>query len=115
MKLILAIIRPESLESVREKLYAKGIDSMTVIDVQGHGKQKGHKELYRGREYQVEFLNKIQLELAVADNMVDPVIEAIASGAKSGSMGAIGDGKIFVTNLEKVLRIRTGETNESAL
>ena len=115
MKLILAVVRPESLEAVREKLYAKGIDSLTILDVQGHGKQKGHKELYRGREYQVDFLNKIQIEIAVADNMVDTVIEAISTGAKSGAMGAIGDGKIFVTNLEKVVRIRTGETNESAL
>jgi nitrogen regulatory protein P-II 2 len=112
MKLITAIIKPFRLDDVREALSATGVQGMTVTEVKGYGRQKGHTEIYRGAEYAVSFLPKIKLEIAVKSEMADAVIEAISSKAKTGQ---IGDGKIFVTPLEAVLRIRTGETDGDAL
>ncbi len=112
MKLITAIIKPFKLDEVREGLSALGVQGMTVSEVKGYGRQKGHTEIYRGAEYPVNFLPKIKLEVAVTSELVDSVIEAITSKAKTGQ---IGDGKIFVTSLEKVVRIRTGETDSNAL
>jgi nitrogen regulatory protein P-II 2 len=112
MKLITAIIKPFRLDDVREALSATGVQGMTVTEVKGYGRQKGHTEIYRGAEYAVSFLPKIKIEIAVKSEMADAVIEAIASKAKTGQ---IGDGKIFVTPLEAVLRIRTGETDGDAL
>lgn len=112
MKLITAVIKPFKLDDVREALSEIGIQGITVIEVKGFGRQKGHTELYRGAEYVVDFLPKIKIEVAVADEMAEQVIEAIANAA---STGKIGDGKIFVTALEEVVRIRTGETGVDAL
>lgn len=112
MKLISAVIKPFKLDDVREALSEIGIQGITVIEVKGFGRQKGHTELYRGAEYVVDFLPKIKVEIAVSDEMADQVIDAIANAA---STGKIGDGKIFVSNLEQVVRIRTGETGEDAL
>ncbi|HEY8950646.1 MAG TPA: P-II family nitrogen regulator [Rhizomicrobium sp.] len=112
MKLITAIIKPFRLDDVREALSATGVQGMTVTEVKGYGRQKGHTEIYRGAEYAVSFLPKIKIEIAVKSEMADAVIEAISSKAKTGQ---IGDGKIFVTPLEAVLRIRTGETDGDAL
>ena len=112
MKRIEAVIKPFKLDEVREALSAIGINGLTVTEVKGFGRQKGHTELYRGAEYVVDFLPKIKLELVVGDNMVDASIEAITKAAHTGK---IGDGKIFVTNVEQVLRIRTGETGEAAV
>jgi len=112
MKLITAIIKPFKLDEVREGLSALGVQGMTVSEVKGYGRQKGHTEIYRGAEYAVNFLPKIKLEVAVRTELADAVIEAIASRAKTGQ---IGDGKIFVTSLERVMRIRTGETDGDAL
>lgn len=112
MKLISAIIKPFKLDEVREALAAIGIQGMTVTDVRGFGRQKGHTELYRGAEYVVDFLPKTRIEVAIADEFLEQVIEAIE---KSASTGKIGDGKIFVVNLEEVIRIRTGETGIDAL
>jgi nitrogen regulatory protein P-II 2 len=112
MKLITAIIKPFKLDDVREALSAAGVQGMTVTEVKGYGRQKGHTEIYRGAEYAVSFLPKIKIEIAVKAQMADAVVEAIASRAKTGQ---IGDGKIFVTPLEAVVRIRTGETDGDAL
>lgn len=112
MKLITAVIKPFKLDDVREALSEIGIQGITVIEVKGFGRQKGHTELYRGAEYVVDFLPKIKIEIAVADDMADQVIDAIANAA---STGKIGDGKIFVSALEQVVRIRTGETGIDAL
>ena len=112
MKLITAIIKPFKLDDVREALAEVGVQGMTVSETRGFGRQKGHTELYRGAEYVVDFLPKIKLEIAVPDDQVERVIEALTETARSGR---IGDGKIFVTELERVVRIRTGEVNESAL
>jgi nitrogen regulatory protein P-II 2 len=112
MKLITAIIKPFKLDDVREALADVGVQGMTVSETRGFGRQKGHTELYRGAEYVVDFLPKIKLEIAVADDDVERVLETIAETARSGR---IGDGKIFVTGLERVVRIRTGEVDESAL
>ena len=112
MKLITAIIKPFKLDEVREALSAVGVQGITVTEVKGFGRQKGHTELYRGAEYVVDFLPKIKLEVAVIDEQVDTVVEAIM---KSAGTGKIGDGKIFVYDLEQVLRIRTGETGKDAL
>jgi nitrogen regulatory protein P-II 2 len=112
MKLITAIIKPFKLDDVREALGDVGVQGMTVSETRGFGRQKGHTELYRGAEYVVDFLPKIKLEIAVADDDVERVIETISETARSGR---IGDGKIFVTALERVVRIRTGEVDESAL
>ena len=112
MKLVTAIIKPFKLDEVREALSAIGVQGITVTEVKGFGRQKGHTELYRGAEYVVDFLPKVKLEAAVADNILEQVIEAIE---KSAATGKIGDGKIFVFPLEEVVRIRTGETGETAL
>ena len=112
MKKIEAIIKPFKLEEVKDALAGIEITGMTVNEVKGHGRQQGHSELYRGAEYVVDFLPKIKLEVVVADENVDKVISTIVEAAKTGK---IGDGKIFVTNVEKVVRIRTGEENEDAI
>jgi nitrogen regulatory protein P-II 2 len=112
MKFITAIIKPFKLEEVREALSALGVQGMTVSEVKGYGRQKGHTEIYRGAEYAVNFLPKIKLEIAVRAEMLDAVIEAIAAKARTGQ---IGDGKIFVAGVEQVVRIRTGETDNDAL
>ncbi len=112
MKLVSAIIKPFKLDEVREALAAVGVQGITVTEVKGFGRQKGHTELYRGAEYVVDFLPKVKVEAAVRDDLLDQVIEAIE---KSASTGKIGDGKIFVFDVEQVIRIRTGETGESAL
>ena len=112
MKKIEAIIKPFKLEEVKDALSELGIDGMTVSEVKGFGRQKGHTELYRGAEYVVDFLPKVKVEAAVRDDILEQVIEAIE---KSASTGKIGDGKIFVTGVEQVVRIRTGETDEGAI
>ena len=112
MKKIEAIIKPFKLDEVREALSEIGVTGMTVTEVKGFGRQKGHTELYRGAEYVVDFLPKVKLEVAVSDERVDAVIEAITKAAHTGK---IGDGKIFVMPIEHVIRIRTGEQNEEAL
>ena len=112
MKLITAIIKPYKLDEVREALSEVGVTGLTITDVKGFGRQKGHTELYRGSEYVVDFLPKTKIELAVSDNTVDKVIQAISDGANTGK---IGDGKIFVSSLDQVVRIRTGELDEDAL
>jgi nitrogen regulatory protein P-II 1 len=112
MKKIEAIIKPFKLDDVREALSEIGVTGLTVTEVKGFGRQKGHTELYRGAEYVVDFLPKTKVELVVADNMVDRAIETITNAARTGK---IGDGKIFVTTVEQVVRIRTGETGEAAI
>ncbi len=112
MKLVAAVIKPFKLDDVREALGDIGVSGITVIEVKGFGRQKGHTELYRGAEYVVDFLPKIKVEIAVDDAMVDKVIEAISTAARTGK---IGDGKIFVFDLDQVIRIRTGETGTDAL
>lgn len=112
MKLVSAIIKPFKLDDVREAVSALGIDGMTVTDVKGFGRQKGHTELYRGAEYQVDFLPKVKLDIVISDDKVDEVIDAIS---KASFTGKIGDGKIFVYDVEHVIRIRTGETDNDAL
>ncbi len=112
MKMMTAIIKPFKLDDVRDALHQIGITGMTVEEVKGYGRQKGHTELYRGAEYVVEFQPKIKISLGLADDQVDAAIEAICSSANTGK---IGDGKIFVTPLEQSIRIRTGETGEEAL
>ena len=112
MKKIEAVIKPFKLDEVRESLSEIGVNGLTVTEVKGFGRQKGHTELYRGAEYVVDFLPKIKVELVVADDMVEPAMDAIIKAAHTGKSG---DGKIFVTNVEQVLRIRTGETGESAV
>ena len=112
MKLVTAIIKPFKLDDVRAALSEIGVQGVTVTEVKGFGRQKGHTELYRGAEYVVDFLPKVKLEIAVADNVVEPVIEAVTKAANTGK---IGDGKIFVSALEQVIRIRTGETGENAI
>jgi len=112
MKLITAIIKPFKLDEVREALSAIGVQGITVTEVKGFGRQKGHTELYRGAEYVVDFLPKVKIEAAVAADLVDQVIEAIEHSARTGK---IGDGKIFVTSVERVVRIRTGEQDETAV
>jgi nitrogen regulatory protein P-II 2 len=112
MKLITAIIKPFKLEDVREALQEVGVQGITVTEVKGFGRQKGHTELYRGAEYVVDFLPKVKIEIGVAADNVDRVIEAISNAARTGK---IGDGKIFVSSLEQTIRIRTGETGPDAL
>jgi nitrogen regulatory protein P-II 2 len=112
MKLITAIIKPFKLEEVRDALSAVGVLGMTITEVKGYGRQKGHTELYRGAEYAVNFLPKIRIEVVVPDEDAEKVVEAIGGAAKTGQ---IGDGKIFVTPIEQALRIRTGETGADAL
>jgi nitrogen regulatory protein PII len=112
MKLIIAIIKPFKLDEVKEALSKVGVDGMTVSEVKGFGRQKGHTEIYRGSEYTVDFLPKVKIEIAVTDELLKPAIGAISAGAKTGK---IGDGKIFVLPMEDVLRIRTDERGESAV
>ena len=112
MKRITAVIKPFKLDEVREALAGVGITGLTVTEVKGFGRKKGHTELYRGAEYVVDFLPKVKIEVVVPDSSADPAIDAIVKAAKTGR---IGDGKIFVTNVEQVIRIRTGETDESAI
>jgi len=112
MKLVTAVIKPFKLDEVREALSAIGVQGITVTEVKGFGRQKGHTELYRGAEYVVDFLPKVKVEAAIRDEMLEQVIEAVE---KSASTGKIGDGKIFVFDLEQVVRIRTGETGADAL
>ena len=112
MKQVTAVIKPFKLDEVREALAELGVSGLTVTEVKGFGRQKGHTELYRGAEYVVDFLPKVKVEVVVKDEDVDRVVEAIVAAAKTGK---IGDGKIFVTPVEQVIRIRTGETNESAV
>ena len=112
MKLITAVIKPFKLDDVREALADIGVQGITVTEVKGFGRQKGHTELYRGAEYVVDFLPKIKLEIAVGSDMVDSIIEAIT---KSSATGKIGDGKIFISSLDEVIRIRTGETGAEAI
>ena len=112
MKLVTAVIKPFKLDDVRQALAEVGVQGITVTEVKGFGRQKGHTELYRGAEYVVDFLPKIKIEIAVADNLVERVVETILASANSGK---IGDGKIFVYELERVMRIRTGELDGDAL
>ena len=112
MKLITAIIKPYKVEDVRSSLDAIGVTGMTMTEVKGYGRQKGHTELYRGAEYTIDFLPKIKIEIAIGDETVDQVKSAIVDAAGSGK---IGDGKIFVSTIDEVVRIRTGETNEEAI
>lgn len=112
MKLIVAIIKPFKVEEVRQALAAVGVPGLTITDVKGFGRQKGHTELYRGADYVVDFLPKVKIEAAVGDELLDQAMDAIVRAARSGK---IGDGKIFVRNLEEVFRIRTGETGTGAL
>jgi len=112
MKQLMVVIKPFKLDDVRDALAELGISGMTVSEVKGFGRQKGHTELYRGAEYVVDFLPKIKLEIIVADDLVDQAVEAIIAAARTGK---IGDGKIFVMNIEQVIRIRTGEINEAAV
>lgn len=112
MKLITAVVKPFKLDDVREALSEIGVQGITVTEVKGFGRQKGHTELYRGAEYVVDFLPKVKIEVAITDDLTDKVIEAISKAANTGK---IGDGKIFVTNLEQIIRIRTGETGADAV
>ncbi len=112
MKLVTAIIKPFKLDDVRDSLSEIGVQGITVTEVKGFGRQKGHTELYRGAEYVVDFLPKVKIDVAIADDQLDRVIEAITKAANTGK---IGDGKIFVVNLEQAIRIRTGETDTDAI
>jgi nitrogen regulatory protein PII len=112
MKLITAIIKPFRLDDVRVALTALGVSGMSVTEIKGFGRQRGHTELYRGAEYSVDFIPKSRLEVAVSAGLVEQVVDAIIAAAKTGK---VGDGKIFITDLERVIRIRTGETDDSAL
>jgi nitrogen regulatory protein P-II 2 len=112
MKLVTAVIKPFKLDDVREALSEIGVQGITVTEVKGFGRQKGHTELYRGAEYVVDFLPKVKLEIAIDDSLTDKVIEAVSKAANTGK---IGDGKIFVTSLEQIVRIRTGETGADAV
>ena len=112
MKLIIAIIKPFKLEEVKDALATVGVEGMTVTEVKGFGRQKGHTEVYRGSEYTVDFLPKVKLEIAISDDMLDQVVTTIAKAAKTGK---IGDGKIFITPLDDVLRIRTEERGDAAV
>jgi nitrogen regulatory protein P-II 2 len=112
MKLIIAVIKPFKLDEVRDALTSAGVHGMTVTEVKGYGRQKGHMEIYRGAEYAVNFLPKVRIELVVADDQLEQAMAAIATGAKTGQ---IGDGKIFVTDVERAVRIRTGETDADAI
>ena len=112
MKLITAVVKPFKLDDVREALSEIGVQGITVTEVKGFGRQKGHTELYRGAEYVVDFLPKVKLEIALVDEMVDSAVEAITNAAQTGK---IGDGKIFISTLEEVIRIRTGETGAEAV
>ena len=112
MKLLKCIVRPNALDKVKEALSGMGLMGMTVSEVKGFGRQKGHKELYRGAEYNIDFTPKLEIEVVMADDLVDSAVSAVREAAQSGK---IGDGKIFVVNVDEVVRIRTGETGETAL
>src|SRR5258707_785918 len=112
MKIVMAVIKPFKLDEVRDALTAIGVHGMTVTEVKGYGRQKGHTEIYRGAEYAVSFLPKVKIEVAVATDQVDKAVDAITAAAKTGQ---IGDGKIFILSLDHVVRIRTGETDAAAL
>ena len=112
MKLVIAVIKPFKLDEVRDALTRIGVHGMTVAEVKGYGRQKGHMEIYRGAEYAINFLPKVRIEVAVASEQIDQVVETIGAAAKTGQ---IGDGKIFVTSIEQAVRIRTGETDVDAL
>ena len=112
MKLVTAIIKPHKLDEVKEALHEAGVEGLTVSEVRGYGRQRGHSEIYRGAEYRVEFVPKVMLEILTADGAVDAVIDAIVGVARSGE---IGDGKVFVTAVERISRIRTGETDDEAI
>ncbi|MDB5811782.1 MAG: nitrogen regulatory protein [Betaproteobacteria bacterium] len=112
MKKIEAIFKPFKLDEVREALSEIGVSGLTVTEVKGFGRQKGHTELYRGAEYVVDFLPKVKIEVVIAENMLEPAVDAIVKAARTGK---IGDGKIFVTSVDQVIRIRTGETDEAAI
>ncbi len=112
MKFITAVIKPFKLDEVRDALGVVGVQGMTVTEVKGYGRQKGHKEIYRGAEYNVNFLPKVRVDIAIADDRVDAVVKTISDSARTGQ---IGDGKIFVMSIEQAVRIRTGETDEAAL
>lgn len=114
MKYVIAVIQPQKLDAVREALVAAGVIGLTVSDVQGYGRQKGHTELYRGHEYTVNFVRKVKLEIACDDGVVDKVVEAVLHAAKTAE-GRIGDGKVFVYELQEAIRIRTGERGPDAL
>src|SRR5262245_41187009 len=115
MKLIIAIIQPSKLESVKAALSDVEVFRLTVLDVQGFGRQKGHTEVYRGHEFTVNLLRKVELQIAVNENFVEPTVNAIIKGARTGEKGAIGDGKIFILPLEDCVRIRTGERGGEAI
>jgi nitrogen regulatory protein P-II 2 len=115
MKMVAAVIKHFRLDEVRKALTDMGVVGMTLVDVKGFGRQKGHMEVYRGLEYEVKFLPKIKLEVAVQNEMLDAVIDAIVGAARTGESGEIGDGKIFVYNIENVVRIRTGERGKEAV
>ena len=112
MKLVTAIIKPFKLDDVREAISEVGVEGLTVTEVKGFGRQKGHTELYRGAEYVVDFLPKVKIEVAVTDDLAEKVIEAVSKAANTGK---IGDGKIFITDVERIVRIRTGEEDEDAI
>jgi len=112
MKMVMAIVKPFKLDDVREALAEVGVQGITVTEVKGFGRQRGHTELYRGAEYVVDFVPKTRIEVAVRGELVDQVIEAVIKSAKTGK---VGDGKIFITDIERVIRIRTGETDDAAL
>ena len=112
MKLVTAIVKPHKLDEVRETLTSIGVEGLTVAEVRGFGRQKGHTEIYRGAEYEISFVPKVRVDVAVSDALTDQVVEAIAKTAQTGN---IGDGKIFVTEIAKAVRIRTGETDDEAL
>ena len=115
MKMVAAVIKHFKLDDVRKALTDIGVQGMTVIEVKGFGRQKGHMEVYRGVEYEVQFLPKVKIELVVPDDKVEKVIDTISQSAKTGESGEIGDGKIFIYNLQDVIRIRTGEKGEEAI
>lgn len=115
MKMVTAIIKPFKLDAVRESLAQIGVQGITVTEVKGFGRQKGHTELYRGAEYAIDFLPKVKLEIAIAKDEVESVIDVITNSARANEGGKIGDGKIFISDLEQVVRIRTGETDSEAL
>ncbi|MBS13588.1 MAG: transcriptional regulator [Gemmatimonadetes bacterium] len=112
MKLISAIIQPHKLDEVREALAEAGVQGLTVVEARGYGRQKGHREVYRGAEYVIDFLPKVKIEIAIGDDLLEKAIDTIEKAAKTGN---VGDGKIFVSNLEQTVRIRTGETGDDAL
>jgi nitrogen regulatory protein P-II 1 len=112
VKLVTAIIKPHKLDEVKEALRSAGVAGLTVSEVRGYGRQLGHTEIYRGAEYTVEFIPKVKLEILATDSLVDAVIDAVVGVARSGE---VGDGKVFVTSVERVVRIRTGETNDEAI